>query len=478
MREAASRRRETATPLDRDRDDDGGDGDGGDDDGANEEARQPPPNAMEVRRPSVAGLGALVALVLFAVTRESRYLREGGDAAPPELVVATASAAATGTPSAPRAPVTGLAPERARPRVLLVSADSRRLPDAPAPHLGSGADEGGREWNATLDGIAVLPVQDPLSFMSAFAAGMEAYLERHEGEVDMIRYVYDEGRRRASKTCRHPTLGDRHASWCKLLAVRHALEDARAAEAEWLVWVDSDAFFTNVSATVEEVALRAGAFCGRRCRSPACAALLESAAIVTTCNLPALFESAMASVFFVRVGPEPERRARAKVALQAWWNVRQCASQFPWEQRALNTVLFPASDAPRGALNATAENALFRAVAVSSVAPNVYARGELVYHVGHTVSRRDRLSWVTGVLPRVGVSTQADLLRLHRRAQARETPMSADDLDRVSSALAEERVGGAEPFDALSALPADLRAKAAASECEYVPYAPQLNGEA
>jgi len=49
--------------------------------------------------------------------------------------------------------------------------------------------------------------------------------------------------RMLNATCVHEEYGERHASYCKLAAVAEALSRGYS----WVIWLDSDAFFRNVS---------------------------------------------------------------------------------------------------------------------------------------------------------------------------------------------------------------------------------------
>ena len=58
--------------------------------------------------------------------------------------------------------------------------------------------------------------------------------------------------------CWHPVFGDRHPSWCKMLAVARALMHDRHGAQPFVVVIDSDYVYFNHSMRIEEYVQRSG----------------------------------------------------------------------------------------------------------------------------------------------------------------------------------------------------------------------------
>ena len=309
------------------------------------------------------------------------------------------------------------------PNVIIVTADTRPLPTV-------GSFE---------------------SFLSIFAVALQYYAHIHNYTV--VRYIYETDTYR--NTCKHPMHGSRHASWCKLLAVRRVMMHSPANSI--IVWMDSDAAIANVNQSVPDIIAAAGTGRVRHaCRSPACERFKHAACLLTTANYPAESENAMASVFFLRSSQ------CSLTTLRWWWNVGICGNEFPWEQRALNSILYPASY-------------MFKDVRVSQLAigPNYRAPGQPLEHFGHTHVPSERLSLSLACLTKVfhGKLPSPEAFELwHSKAQAAQVWFNKTDLVDVGIELAGVNLNSG--LELASYLDAERAKKLLAKECFYMGFHP------
>jgi len=314
--------------------------------------------------------------------------------APPRLTAAAVAAAAAlalrQSPTAPLRPA--YCPEGSQwASVIIVTAETRSLPA-----------------NASMD-----------SFLSVMAVNQHAWAA--ERGYPLLRFVYPP-MGKLSRTCFHPLHGARHASWCKLLAVRMA---ALCVPATALVfWMDSDSTATRMSADVRALieAAPTGRISHKTCYRDECMRFKHRACLLTTANFPSETENAMASMFFLTAD------ACGLAALRAWWNIGICADEFPWEQRALNSVLYPASY----------HNASDVRISQMAYGPNHYNDSEPFVHFGHTFSSRDRLNLTQHAMRRLfsgRAPSNDEFAQWHAVARASEVPLTPEALNATSAEL-------------------------------------------
>jgi len=168
----------------------------------------------------------------------------------------------------------------------------------------------------------------------------------------------------------------------------------------------------------------------------------------------------MASVFLLR------NDACGREVLRRWWNVGMCAREFPWEQRALNSILYPAS------FHARRWN-----ISQLAVGPNYRAAGQPFVHFGHTHATAERVALAHAAVARFfggALPLANETQRLHDAAKRAEVVVDEAELKALAGALA----GGggnetaASGSDLLEWLDAARRLKLERGECFYMGYAP------
>jgi len=310
--------------------------------------------------------------------------------------------------------------------VIIVTAETRALPA-----------------NASIDG-----------FLSVMAVNQHAWAA--ERGYPLLRFVYPRSGK-LSRTCFHPFHGPRHASWCKLLAVRMA---ALCVPATALVfWMDSDSTATRLSADARTLieAAPTGRISHKTCYSDECMRFKRRACLLTTANFPSETENAMASMFFITAND------CGLAALRAWWNVGICADEFPWEQRALNSVLYPASY----------HNASDVRISQMAYGPNHYNDTEPFVHFGHTFSPKDRLNLTQHAMRRLfnGRTPAVDeFARWHSIARASEVLLTAEALNATSVELC----NGGDGWHVAEWLDAARRKMFLARECFWAIFIPKV----
>jgi len=167
----------------------------------------------------------------------------------------------------------------------------------------------------------------------------------------------------------------------------------------------------------------------------------------------------MASVFLLR------NDACGRDVLRRWWNVGICAHEFPWEQRALNSILYPAS------FQASQWN-----ISQLAVGPNYRAAGQPFVHFGHTHTPAERLALAHAAVARFfggALPFKNETQRLHDAAKRAEVVVDEAELKALSRALAGGgNLTAASGSDLLELLDPTRRLKLEKGECFYMGYSP------
>lgn len=163
-------------------------------------------------------------------------------------------------------------------------------------------------------------------WMDIMAVTNLAYARHHQ--YGYTRFTMD-------NDCQHTMYGHRHIAWCKLLAIFQVLSTVPDT-VQYVVWMDSDAVLQLHSRTLLDMIDTIPTGCmNQKCRSKTCHNHRQNAALITAANIPFCGEPALTAFLVWKT-----KRDYYSPILTDWWNANQCATEFPWEQRALNNEVY------------------------------------------------------------------------------------------------------------------------------------------
>eukprot|EP00928_Gymnodinium_smaydae_P091997 TRINITY_DN75772_c0_g1_i1.p1 TRINITY_DN75772_c0_g1~~TRINITY_DN75772_c0_g1_i1.p1 ORF type:complete len:427 (+),score=57.69 TRINITY_DN75772_c0_g1_i1:72-1352(+) len=254
-----------------------------------------------------------------------------------------------------------------------------------------------------------------------------AYAQRHGYDYRYFHYVGNDG-------CAHPQYGTRHWSWCKLLPVAAMLESVSAGgytgpSRPTVFWVDSDAAIQYQTWSLPEFINCTGLGCGRlrypgQCRTaddsvPKNVHYKNSASMLFFQNHFFCLESACGAAFLVR------GTSRGRKLLSHWWNLPICRQKFPWEQRALNDVMFPLFHGEGGI-----------EVLATKIDANPRPDGASYLQThGHTGDPLTRVQSLRQVYKNAGLDETGDFARLLAELPRHIVEFTRQDMDAVSQSL-------------------------------------------